>query len=149
MRDVMMLLALVALAVPAQAERVTVTVSWLEQDVYHAEHPTSDVYLFTEGCMEVVQKETVVLDMEPGPPGVVRLLFHGGEVECRVVKAMADGQVTEEKRHAADAPTSSALEGRVRLEAKTATRPYRREGNPASAGPSSRGGFPAHEPLPR
>ena len=43
----------------------------------------------------------------------------------------------------------SALEGRVRLEAKTATRPYRREGNPASAGPSSRGGFPAHEPLPR
>ena len=100
MRNAMMLLALVALAVPAQAERLTVTLSWLEQDVYHAEHPTSEVYLYTEGCMEVVQKEPVVLDMEPGPPAVVRLLFHGGEVECRVVKAMADGQVAEEKRNA-------------------------------------------------
>ena len=95
MRNAMMLLTLAALAVPAQAERLTVTLSWLEQDVYHAEHPTSEVYLFTEGCMEVVQKEPVVLDMEPGPPEVVRLLFHGGEVECRVVKAIADGQVAE------------------------------------------------------
>jgi hypothetical protein len=95
MRTAMTFLALVTLAAPLQAERLTVTISWVEQDVYHAEHPTSEVYLFTEGCQEVVQKEPVVLEMQAGPPEVVRLLFYGGEVACRVVKAMADGQVAE------------------------------------------------------
>jgi len=95
MKTAMTFLALAALAVPVQAERLTVTISWVEQDVYHAEHPTSEIYLFTEGCQEVVQKEAVVLDMQAGPPEAVRILFYGGQVECRVVKAMADGQVAE------------------------------------------------------
>jgi hypothetical protein len=42
-----------------------------------------------------VPKEPVVLDMQAGPPATVRILFYGGQVECRVVKAMADGQVAE------------------------------------------------------
>ena len=96
MRLALTALALVALATPAGAERLTMTLTWVEQDVYHAEHPTSEVYLFTEGCMEVVQKESVVLDLDPGPPEAARILFYGGQVECRVVKAMADGQVAEE-----------------------------------------------------
>jgi len=96
MRSVLTFLALVALAAPIQAERLTVTLTWVEQDVYHAEHPTTEVYLFTEGCTEVVQKESVVLDLDPGPTQAVRILFHGGAVECRVVKAMADGQVVGE-----------------------------------------------------
>ena len=96
MRSALTLLALVALAAPIQAERLTMTLTWVEQDVYHAEHPTSEVYLFTEGCMEVVQKESVVLDMQPGPPAIVQIEFYGGEIECRVVQAMADGQVAGE-----------------------------------------------------
>lgn len=106
MKPVMTFLALVALAAPVLAERLTVTISWVEQDVYHAEHPTSDIYLFTEGCQEVVRKEPVVLDMQAGPPEVVRLLFYGGRVECRVVKAMADGQVAEERTQAEEARPS-------------------------------------------
>ena len=96
MRSAMMaFLALAALAAPIRAERLTLTISWVEQDMYHAHHPTAEVYLFTEGCAEVVQNEPVVLDMQAGPPESVRILFYGGEVACRVVKAMADGEVAE------------------------------------------------------
>ena len=92
MRFALTFLALVALATPVGAERLTVTISWVDQDMYHAEHPTSEIYLFTEGCTEVVQKEAVVLDMQSGPPEVVQIEFYGGEVACRVIRAMADGQ---------------------------------------------------------
>ena len=78
-------------ATTAHAERLPVTVSYVDENLYHAKHPTIEVYLITEACFEVVQNAEAVLDLDFSPPQRNRLIFPG-EIECVIVEAIADGQ---------------------------------------------------------